>query len=211
MKISRSLYIWGALLTALGVFILAFARPLLIWDRVVVQDFSYEFEYPHIWPYIHEQSTVRNNVVKQIGEQAAFEMEASGELDRADRELATYDGELFDTTGSARIHIGAIHLRGEDTTVEMISLGMQKMREQQYVDYTVLSSKHIYVDGHDALRRIETYRENCQNCSQRPIVVVTYVIENSILYQISLIEYDWLNLPRNLKIYNHIVDSFHIR
>jgi hypothetical protein len=211
MRSSRSFFAVGTLLVILGVLILRFARTVVPWDRIVIEDYHCEFDYPlEGWSITQERSTLRDGVIRQIGTEAATELEKSREAEMADLDTETISVNLFDMSGSAEIHAAAYPFSQEGTTVEMISAAMQMMHELEYPDYFVLYAKHVRVDDHDAFRRMETYTPDCQECSEHQIVVVTYVIENAMLYQLSLIEHNWLNLPRNLKTYNHIVKTFHI-
>jgi hypothetical protein len=206
---ARSLYIWGVLLITLGVFVLAFARPILTWDRIVIEDFGYEFDYPDTWSVKHDQSTIGNGAVPRTGEETTLELEDTGVSDLSNQDMEAYDVRLSEMTGSATIHVMAISFPKGTLHVESIAI-IEKAQELRHDDYLVLYRKSAQVDRWDAFRRMAMYTVSGQDKPELRMEVVTYVIRNNTLYCIALIEHSWLSLPRNLKIYNHILKTFHI-
>lgn len=209
---ARSLYIWGAFLFALGLFVLFFARPILTWDRIVIEDFGCEFEYPYTrtWSLKHGPSTVPFDPTAYVADETTMAPEATGISDSGNQDMAAYSVSMSELKGSAAIHVLAISFPQDTLGVETIEI-IEKLHELRHDDYLMLSRQVMRLDRRDAFRRVATYTLSGHSRPVRRIEVVTYVIGHNTLYDIVLTEDSWLNLPRNLKIYDHIVGTFHIR
>lgn len=208
MRIIRDLRIWGLLSVSMGISILILARPILSWEPVVVESFGYELKAPNMWTIEHEQSSMPSPIVQNINEGSDVQIAGSDAISSTAQSVQSYSVNMFETIGQARIHVVAFRFP-EGTLNADIIIDMEKAQRLDNDSFVILNYKKVEVDHRNAIRRMATYVVPGAK-SGRHIEFITYVMDSDTLYVVVWIENNWLSLPRNLKIYNSIVNSFRI-